>query len=197
MAFIGMRHPVAATVATYTKGAEPTYDAGLVIGHAIQGDLSITRNNNPLYGDDAEVENDNGITAMSLTLGVDDLSEETQAYMGMLKAVTTGTSPNIETHYLENAGAPKTVGIGYIRVRRLNDVTSFQGVWIYRIQLGKDSENSATKGESITWQTPTATGRAMGTYVDSGDEPSFRKIKNFTTEAAALTWLNSLAGMSV
>lgn len=193
MAFIGMRHPVVATLANYTKGQEPTYNAGQIIGHAIQGDLAITRNNNPLYGDDVVVEDDNGITAMQLTLGVDDLSEEVQAYMGLLEAVA-GTGD--VTTYLEGAGSSKVCGLGYIRVRRLNGVTSFQAIWIYRLTLGKDSENSATKGENITWQTPTCTGRCMGTYVNAGNEPAFRAIQNFTTEAAAITWLNAKASIA-
>ena len=71
MAFIGMRHPVVATLSAHTAGSEPTYAAGKVVGHAIAGNLTITRNSNPLYGDDTIVEDDNSITAMSLELGVE------------------------------------------------------------------------------------------------------------------------------
>ena len=196
MAFIGMRHPVASVMSAHTKGQEPTYGTGMIIGHAIQGDLAITRNNNPLYGDDVEVENDNSITAMQLTLGVDDLSEEVQAYVGLLKEVVTGTGNDAVTHYLETAGPSNTIGLGYIRVRRLNDVTTVQAIWIYSLNMGRDSENTATKGEQINWQTPTVTGRAKALFVDSGNEPAFRRIQNFTTESSAITWLNTMAGIS-
>lgn len=196
MAFIGLRHPVVAKVQSHTKGQEPTYTAGMVIGEAIQADLAITRNNNPLYGDDHVVEDDNSITAMQLTLGITDIPEDVQAYVGLLKEVTEGTGTDAVTTYLETGGSPHECGLGYIRVRRMNGATTFQGIWIYRLVLGKDSESGATKNESITWQTPTVVGRCMATQVDNGDDPTFRAIRNFTTEAAALTWLNTKAGIT-
>jgi hypothetical protein len=71
MAFIGMRHVVVAKVATHSAGSEPTYSAGMVAGKAITGNLTINRNNNPLYADDVIAEDDNGITSMELELGLE------------------------------------------------------------------------------------------------------------------------------
>lgn len=196
MAFIGMRHPVVATLSTHTAGADPTYAAGMVVGHAIQGNLTITRNNNPLYGDDTIVEDDNSITAMSLELGVDDLSETVRAYMLGLVKKTTGTgTAAVDTYYDTDAAAPY-VGLGYIRVRRLDGATKYQGVWYYKAIFSEESESSATKGESIEWQTPTVTGRCMGLSVDGTGALTFRKFQYFDTETAAIAWLNGLAGIT-
>ena len=85
MAFIGMRHVVAAPVSAHTPGAEPTYGTGFDVGMAITGNLTINRNNNPLYADDVIAEDDNGITGMELELGVDDLTDEIEANMARLK----------------------------------------------------------------------------------------------------------------
>ena len=52
MAFVGMRYVVAAPVDTETPGTGITYGNGFVVGKAIQANLTITRNNNPLYADD-------------------------------------------------------------------------------------------------------------------------------------------------
>lgn len=194
MAFIGMRHVVAAKISSHTDGTEPTYAAGKVVGKAISGNLTINRNTNPLYADDVIAEDDNSITSMELELGLDDLLEDVQAYMGLLTEKTTGSGTSAVTMYYETTKASNAIGIGYIRVRRKNNATTYQAVWVYKALFSKNSESSATKGESIEWQTPTVTGRCMGLVVetDQGD-PVFRKIQNFDTEAAAETWLDGMA----
>lgn len=197
MAFIGLRHPVVATVNTETAGSALTYNAGMVVGHAILANLTINRNTNPLYGDDVVVEDDNSITSMSIELGVDDIAESVRLYMLGLTSSTSGTSPNTVTTYNETAAAAPYVGFGYIRVRRLNNATTFQAYWCKKVQFGQTAENAQTKGETIEWQTPTLTGRVMGVYDGSdASNASYRIFQNFDTEAAAITWLNSQAGIS-
>lgn len=191
MAFIGMRHPVVATLKAHTSGAEPTYNAGKVIGHAIAGNLTITRNNNPLYGDDVIVEDDTGITAMSLELGVDDIEEAVRVYMLGLVEKTSGS----DTEYHETDASAPYVGVGYIRVRRKDGETKYQGLWYYKAIFSEESENSATKNEAIEWQTPTITGRVMGLNVGD-DGMTFRKKKLFDSQDAAEAWLDGLAGIT-
>lgn len=190
MAFVGMMHPVVAKVSAYTPGTTPTYQAGMVMGKAITGNLTITRNNTPLYGDDGVAEDDNSITSMSLELGLTDLEEAVQVYMGILEA--DGSN---QDQYIETGDSSPELGVGYIRVRRLNGVTSYQGIWIFRGVFGPTNENSQTKQESIQWQTPTVTGNAMRTLL-TGSKNAFRRKANFTTYAAAETWLNTQANIS-
>lgn len=191
MAFIGMRHVVAAELDTYTPGSAPTYKAGMVIGKAISGNLTINRNDNPLYADDAIAEDDRGITGMSLELGLDDLLEDASAYLGL--SVAEGTGDTLV--YYDSTKSPNTVGVGYIRVRRKNGVDVFQAVWIYKAVFSQENEESQTKGESIEWQTPTINGRAAAVDLDGSGDMTFRVRKNFTTYAAAETYLDGLAGI--
>lgn len=195
MAFVGMQHVVAAKITAKPDNAMPTYSAGMVIGKAIQAELSITRNSNPLYADDVVAEDDNSITAMSVSIGMDDFSEEAQAYLGLLKEVT-GTGADDKTYY-ETSGSADSAGLGYMRVRRKGGITTYQGVWVLDVLFGIESENSQTKGESIEWQTPTVNGQAaahMITTIDT-DNPIFRMKKNFTTAAACIDWLDEQAGI--
>lgn len=196
-----MLHPVVATVATYTDGQEPTYNAGMVIGHAIQGDLALTRNNNPLYGDDVIVEDDNGVTSATLTLGVDDIVEAVQAYMLNVEARTTGEGDAAQTDYYLHGDSAPTVGVGFCRVLRRNGVTVYNPVWLYRAVFGRDNENAATKTESVTWQTPTLTGRCMGTYIDASGKPYFYRARVYPASTAgaaeaALAWLDQMANIT-
>lgn len=191
MAFIGMRHVVVAEVDTHVAGSEPTYKAGMIAGKAITGNLTKTYNDNPLSADDADAENDNSLLSMSLELGLDDLEEEAKVYMGLLKS--TGTEGD-KTYY-ETSAPSKPMGTGYIRVRRRGGVTTYQVIWIYKVQYQIESENSQTKGRSIEWNTPVANGDCLGLDIDSSGEVTFRKIKNFTTYEAAMTFLDGLAGI--
>lgn len=193
MAFIGMRHVVAAEFDSHTAGAAPSYkSSGWDVGLAISGNLTITRNNNPLYADDAIAEDDTGITGMELELNLDDITEATMAKMGIIKEVTTAGTPAVTTYY-DTTASSKDVGIGYVRVRRKNGATTFQAVWVYKIKFSKTNENAQTKGESIEWQTPTINGRAAALDIDSSDDMSFREIRNFDSETAANTYLDGLA----
>jgi hypothetical protein len=197
MAFIGMRHVVVAKVATHSAGSEPTYSAGMVAGKAITGNLTINRNNNPLYADDVIAEDDNGITSMELELGLDDMMEDVQEYLGLIEKKTVGTGTDAVTTYYDTDKSGNDVGVGYIRVRRKNGETKFQALWIYNALFSIESENSQTKGETIEWNTPTANGRCKGLDVDGSGDRKFRKRQLFDTESAAATWLDGLAQISV
>ena len=195
MAFIGMRHFVVARMKEHTDGSEPTYDKGMVAGLAIAGNLTITRNNNPLYGDDVMAEDDNGITEMLLEVGTDDLLEPVRVYTLGLKEKDAGGSAGAEKEYLDTDESAPYMGSGYIRVRRKNGQTSYQTVWYYKSLFSEESENSATKGQSIEWQTPTIKGRVMALDVDGSGARAFRKKAVFKSEAAAVAWLDKLANI--
>jgi phi13 family phage major tail protein len=181
---------------SHTKGTEPTYNAGMVACEMIGANLSITRNSNPLYADDTISEDDNSITAMSLEVTGNDLTEAVRCYMLGLKKVTTGSGDTaVDTYYDTDTAAPY-VGFGYIRVKTLKGVKSYEGIWIYKAMFAEENENSATKGESIEWQTPTITGRAAGLMLNNVNYISFRKRALFTTFADAQTWLRTQANIT-
>ena len=193
MAFIGLRHPVVAKLQSHTPGSLPTYQAGMVIGKAIQANLTITRNSNPLHGDDGIAEDDNSITGMSLEMGVDDLSNDVQVYMGILDEYEAGQTAD---GYVDNGDSSPELGVGYVRTRRKAGVTSWEGNWIFRGVFGPTNENTTTKGQNIEWQTPTITGNAMATVVDGTGKNRFRRKKTFTSAAEAEAWIDGIAGIT-
>ena len=196
MAFIGMRHVVAAKVATETAGQALTYNAGMVVAKAIQGNLTWNRNDNPLYADDAIAENDNGATGGSIELGVDDLLDTVRAYLMGDEAVTVGTGSAATTEYETTDEPAPYVGFGYIRVRLKGSVTSYQALWYHKAQFAENSEQAQTKGDTITWQTPTLTGRIMGVQNDASGKIRYRRRATFETLADAVAWLNAKAGIT-
>lgn len=196
MAFIGMRHVVAAKIATETPGAALTYSAGMVVGKAIQGNLTWDRNDNPLYADDAITENDNGATGGSIELVTDDLLDTVRAYLLGDEAISVGTGTSATTEYESTDEPAPYVGFGYMRVRVKNGVTSYQAVWYHKAQFGETTENAQTKSQTIEWQTPTLTGRIMGVNDNADGQIRFRRRATFETAAAAIDWLDDKAGIT-
>lgn len=196
MAFIGMRHVVAAKIATETPGSALTYSAGMVVGKAIQGNLTWDRNDNPLYADDAIAENDNGATGGSIELITDDLLDTVRAYLLGDEAITVGTGTSTTTEYESTEDPAPYVGFGYMRVRVKGGETSYQAVWYHKAQFGESNENAQTKGQTIEWQTPTLTGKIMGVNDNASGKIRFRRRATFETAAAATAWLDNKAGIT-
>ena len=72
---VGMIYPVFAKLNSHTDGQMPTYNAGVVIHEARNCTVSKTYNDNPLYGDDHIVDDDNGMTALTVSFEPTGLSD--------------------------------------------------------------------------------------------------------------------------
>ena len=197
MAYIGLRHPVVAPITAETPGTGITYGTGRVLGKAIAANVTYNRPDNPLYADDSIAENDNGITDGTVEFNADDLTNDDRAaVLGLVALQSSGQSPAPTGVYrLTDAAAPY-VGFGYLRVRRKSGATTFEAFWFYKVQFAEESENAQTKGQQIEWGTPTLNGRFMGVQLDSSGAIAYRDNQLFTTEAAAVAWLDGLANIA-
>lgn len=190
MAQIGMRHVVAAPIATEVAGSPVTYGAGFVVGRAVSANY--TRNystDNDLYGEDDIAETDDQLVDYSLDVGTTELVEEAESKLLGLTHDTTNDT-------YEETGAPAPYhGLGYIRVFKRNGQLRYKAIWCYKIRFSRNSEEDNTKGKQISWGTPTINGHGMGVYPDASGTPHFRKTKLCETLAAAATWLDGLANI--
>lgn len=193
MAYVGLKYAVFAPITKETRGKALEYGSGVVVGKMISADIRYTRNTNPLFADDAETENDNSITGGSITIGVDDVSEEAElAMLGMVEDKSTEGSKVRR----EVGDATPYGGFGYVRVKRKGGVTSYRAYWIHKTQLGIASESAATKAESINWQTPTLTGPIMAVVNHADGKNDFRDYEAFANEAEAIAWVNKRANIA-
>lgn len=190
MAYIGLKHPVFAPIATEPANSLPTYGTGLVVGMAIAADVSIELSDAKLAADDTIAEIENGFVSGTISMGVDDLSDAAlKAWLGVQEASLGGeaTIRNAATY-----DSPEG-GFGYYRVRKKAGVRSYRAYWYHKTKWGIPSENAATKPDgSIEWQTPTIEGEIM-TALDTA--ASWRDEVTFVNEADAIAWLDGLAGV--
>ena len=189
---VGMIYPVWAPLTAHTEGSMPTYGTGRVLQEARNATVSKTYQNNPLYGDDRIVDDDNGLTELTISFESTGLSDADRvAVLGEEQYGTSGVSGQWVTD-----GETPWGGFGFVRKMRENGTKKFEAWWTLKIKFQEESQATNTREGSITWNTPTLNGRAASLYVDSGDDAKFRLHKTFTAIADAKNWLKSYANIT-
>ncbi|MBR2853453.1 MAG: hypothetical protein IKE81_03920 [Clostridia bacterium] len=189
---VGMMYPVWAPLISHTEGSMPVYGTGRRIQEARNANISKSYNDNPLYGDDRIVDDDNGITGLTMTFESTGLSDEDRvALFGEEANATTATGGQ----WVSDNESPYG-GFGYIRKMRLNGVKKFEAWLTLKIKFREENQATNTQEGNISWGTPTLNGRAAGLYVDSSDKQRFQLHRTFDTIAAAKEWLNTLLNIS-
>ena len=189
---VGMMYPVFAPLTTHTDGSMPTYGNGVVIQEARNATITRTYNDNPLYGDDRIVDDDNGLTSLSISFEPTGLSDSDRKLL--LGEEDYGTS-GVSGQWVSDNETPWG-GFGYIRKMRLNGVKSFEAWITLKVKFQEQSMATSTKEGSISWGTPTLNGNAAGLYVDETDKLRFELHKTFSSISAAKAWLNTMLNVS-
>lgn len=190
MAKIGIK---GLTYAPYTSGGAGsaiTYGTGVALtDYMIRADVSEERSDVKFYADDHQIDAENSMTGMSVSLELSNMTDALdEAFLGHVAG--TGSALNVT-----DAAAP-FVGVGFIRKERFKGTVTYHAYWVYKVQFSKDSDSSQTKGDSVDFQTETITGSAVSVVLTSGGDPIFYSHLRANSESAAQTWLNSMAGIS-
>jgi phi13 family phage major tail protein len=187
-----MQYLVAATVATYTPGTSISYSGGTNFAEAVSASLQWQRADGHFYGDDVELDSDNGVLGYTISFEPSGLTDSIRnKLLGELVATNEYT--------ITDAASPD-VGFGYIRVMRLKGTStvsmSYEGWWFYKVKFGVSSEETRTKEQSIEWRVPTLEGVGAGISLDNTGALCFAQHKTFSSLADAKSWLNSKAGIT-
>ena len=122
------------------------------LAKAMSADLSVELAEATLYADDGAAEIVKEFQSGTLSLGVDDIG-------GEAASVLTGSTID-ENHVVisasEDGGAPVAIGF---RAKKSNG--KYRYYWLYRVKFGIPATNLATKGDSITFSTPTIEGTVL------------------------------------
>ena len=189
---VGMMYPVFAPLVSHTDGSMPSYGSGVVIQEARNCTITKTYNNNPLYGDDRIVDDDNGLQELKASFEPTGLTDSDRVLLFGEDAVSVGGI----TCHAESDNETPWGGFGYIRRMRDNGVRKFEAWIILKIKFQEENQTTTTKEGSIQWNTPTLNGRAAALYIDSSDKMRFRVHGTFETIAAAKSWINTVLNVS-
>ena len=151
MATIGLDKLYYSKITEDADGNE-TYATPIPLAKAMTADLSVELAEATLYADDGAAEIVKEFKSGTLSLGIDDLG----ATIASDLTGSTIDSDGVVISAAEDGGAPVAVGF---RAKKANG--KYKYYWLYRVKFGIPATNLATKGDSITFSTPTIEGTIM------------------------------------
>ena len=151
MATIGLDKLYYAKI-TEGENGEETYATPVQLAKAISADLSVELAEATLYADDGAAEIVKEFKSGILSLGIDDIGASVASDL-------TGSqidSKGVVISCSEDGGAPVAIGF---RAKKANG--KYKYYWLYRVKFGIPATNLATKGDNITFNTPTIEGTVL------------------------------------
>lgn len=151
MATIGLDKLFYAKITEDETGDE-TYGTPVQLAKAMNADFSVELAEATLYADDGASEIVKEFKNGTLSLGVDDIGASVASDL----TGATIDANGVVVSASEDGGEPVAVGF---RAKESNG--KYKYYWLYRVKFGIPATNLATKGDSITFSTPTIEGAIL------------------------------------
>ena len=192
MAYYGLKKPIVAK-----RTAAGTYD--IPQGGLVQFARAIAFSVAPTFAeaalacdDDPHGEYEKEFVEADVTLGTDtvpvDVNEVLFGATASASASGTVAEANVVTYKKDDQA--NEVGTAVIGDEVLHGVKKWVAVFLPRVKYADPGENLETKGSSITYKTPSITGKA---YAEA--DGTWRKRAVFGSEAEAVAWIESCFGV--
>lgn len=160
--------------------AAGTYSKGFKCGKAISTSITPNTVSAQLYADNNSAEDVTEFSNAAVELGVSTLPATA---VPILFGHAIDSESQDET---SNTGdSANYVGYAFIVADMLNGKKSYQACFLPKVKFTEGAESFETKGDNITFQTPSLSGTAYGN--EDGDWRI--KSKKFDTEAEAEEWI--------
>ncbi len=151
MSTIGLDNLVYAPI-TNNKDGNEEYGTPVSLAKAIKADISVENAEAILYADDGAAEDVKMFKGGKVSIGVDDIGTEKAKELTGAEIDKNGVLVSTDTDI-----APY-VALGF---RALKPNGKYRYFWLYKVKFAVPSINLATKGDSISFQTPTIEGSIM------------------------------------
>ena len=177
MATIGLDKLYYAKITEDADGFE-TYSTPVQLAKAMTADLSVELAEATLYADDGTAESVREFKSGTLSLGIDDIGASVASDLTGSVIDTNGVIVAAQ----EDGGAPVAIGF---RAKKGNG--KYKYFWLYRVKFGIPATNLATKGDSISFSTPTIEGTifARNKVDGSGKHPWKAEVTEGDTSVAS------------
>ena len=185
MATIGLDKLYYAKITEDANGNE-TYGTPISLAKAISAEISVEVNEATLFADDGQAEAVKEFKSGKVTLGVDDIGHDVAA--DLIGATVDENGVFVS----RSEDVAKPVAIGF-RAKRANG--KYKYFWLYRVLFGIPGTSLATKGDSITFQTPSIEGSIYRrNKADSqNNHPWKAEITETATNTATVgAWFNAV-----
>lgn len=186
MAQIGLRYPVYAPLTEDEATGTYTYGAGKIAAKAISVEMSLNIADAPLYADDGIAERVREFIDGTLNFTPDDLSDEVKAeWLGSKVEEETVGDETVKVLKSSTEDQPGYFGFGFIVPKIKGNARKYRAILFAKVQFAEPNESAQTKGENISWQTPSIEGKIMRRV-----DETWKEEATFNTLEQAKDWLN-------
>lgn len=166
-----------------------TYDTPISMGDAISVELNLTAAEGRLYAESRLAEYKKLITGGTASVGVKYITDAAQKLLFGMSENTrnVGTSTSQKSLKATAKDIAKYVGMGFYAPDAIDGTDKYTAVFVYKVLFGAPGYVYATKGDSITFQTPTTTGEFLA---DDSEDKNIMEIATLESETDAIAWIN-------
>lgn len=182
MAYIGLRKPIFASARD-----DGTYDEPMALGKAISLEITTNFAEASLSADDGQAEYVKEFTNADVTLGTSTIPiAAMKPIFGHAAEVSGGAVVYNKDDQNSN------VAMAVVAPEIIDDVRTFVAIFLPKVKFGDPSDSWETKGDSITFKTPSISGKAS-----ANDAGVWKETATFKTEQEAMTWIYGKFGYSI
>ena len=166
-----------------------TYDTPISMGDAISVELNLTAAEGRLYAESRLAEYKKLITGGTASVGVKYITDAAQKLLFGMSENTRNVGANASQKSLKATAKDiaKYVGMGFYAPDAIDGKDKYTAVFVYKVLFGAPGYVYATKGDSITFQTPTTTGEFLA---DDSEDKNIMEIATLESETDAIAWIN-------
>jgi phi13 family phage major tail protein len=172
-----------------------TYETPISMGDAMSVELNLTAAEGRLYAESRLAEYKKLITGGTASVGVKYITDAAQKLLFGMSENTRNVGTNTSQKSLKATAKDiaKYVGMGFYAPDAIDGTDKYTAVFVYKVLFGAPGYVYATKGDSITFQTPTTTGEFLA---DDSEDKSIMEIATLASESDAVAWINKCFGAS-
>lgn len=172
-----------------------TYDTPVSMGDAMSVELNLTAAEGRLYAESRLAEYKKLITGGTVSVGVKYITDAAQKLLFGMSENTRNVGTNTSQKSLKATAKDiaKYVGMGFYAPDTIDGTDKYTAVFVYKVLFGAPGYVYATKGDSITFQTPTTTGEFLA---DDSEDKNIMETATLASESDAVAWINKCFGAS-
>lgn len=169
-------------ILTEAQDGTPSYDSATKPAKAVSCSVNITSNDAKLYADDVLAESDTSFTSGTVTMGIDNEDQATEAAL-LGHTVDSTSSAMIR----KSTDIAPWVGLGRVVVKMVGGVYKYKVEFLYKVKFSEPNQENQTKGESVEFATTEIEG-----VVAALANGNWSITKTFDTQSEAITYLEGL-----
>jgi phi13 family phage major tail protein len=162
MAAIGLRYLAYAPLTEDPVAGTFEYGTGKVGRKMINANISLNISDTPLYADDNVAERVKEFIDGTIAIGQDELTDTMRTdFFGNVSTDETVGETTVKNVTSKDTDTSPMLGVAFIQTKIIDNARKYRAVLLTKTQFGEANETGETKGQNISWQTPTINGALM------------------------------------